>query len=178
LIRRFRSAPSSAIVSRPLCSRSPRAEARFQGVRRFSAGPSVFAALARVASPERITFGTDFSMAPITATTAFDSDLEQFEPGLRSAAYRHNGKRVGFAHGQPVIGVAAIEAAQLLPLKAGASIHHFRPLGNPKREDAVYPTICPTAKTDADDPWYSSSSVSCMVELCLSGFMSRLSTSP
>ena len=38
MIRRFRSAPSSAIVFRPVCSKSPRAKTRFQGVRRFRPG--------------------------------------------------------------------------------------------------------------------------------------------
>jgi predicted TIM-barrel fold metal-dependent hydrolase len=60
----------------------------------LSAGPSVFAALAQVAAPDHVLFGTDFPMAPSTAITAFDSELEQLEPGLRSAVYRHNAERL------------------------------------------------------------------------------------
>ena len=60
----------------------------------LSAGPSVFAALAQVGSPERITFGTDFPMAPINAIAAFNSELEQLAPDLRNAVYRHNAERL------------------------------------------------------------------------------------
>lgn len=60
----------------------------------LSAGPPVFAALAQVASPERITFGSDFPMAPVPAITAFNAELERLEPGLRSAVYRHNAARL------------------------------------------------------------------------------------
>jgi predicted TIM-barrel fold metal-dependent hydrolase len=60
----------------------------------LSAGPAVFAALEQVASPERITFGSDFPMAPVPAISAFNAELERLRPPLRDAVYRHNAARL------------------------------------------------------------------------------------
>ncbi|MFN6981072.1 MAG: amidohydrolase family protein [Brevundimonas sp.] len=58
----------------------------------LAAGPATFAALAQVADPSHILFGTDFPMAPDFGIKAFGVALEALDaPGLsRTAIYRDN----------------------------------------------------------------------------------------
>jgi predicted TIM-barrel fold metal-dependent hydrolase len=62
----------------------------------LSAGASSMAALARVAKPDHILFGTDFPMAPLTAISHFNEVLEGLEvEGFdREAVYRSNAARL------------------------------------------------------------------------------------
>ncbi len=62
----------------------------------LSAGVSSMAALAQIASPDHILFGTDFPMAPLTAITHFGSELERLEiEGFdRARVYRANAARL------------------------------------------------------------------------------------
>jgi len=62
----------------------------------LASGPAVFAALAEVADPARIVFGTDFPMAPDFGIATFARELEALAaPGLSKAAiYRGNAARL------------------------------------------------------------------------------------
>ena len=56
----------------------------------LSAGPSVFAALAQVAAPDNILFGSDFPMAPLFGIAHFNTELERLEPPFKAQVYRRN----------------------------------------------------------------------------------------
>ncbi|WAC48222.1 amidohydrolase family protein [Asticcacaulis sp. SL142] len=62
----------------------------------LAAGPATFAALAKVADPQKITFGTDFPMAPAFGIEGFAKELVAMDiEGLsRAAIYRHNAARL------------------------------------------------------------------------------------
>ncbi len=62
----------------------------------LSAGPSSLAALAQIADPSHVLFGTDFPMAPLTAITAFDDVLERLlgEDFSKPAVYRQNAAKL------------------------------------------------------------------------------------
>ena len=62
----------------------------------LSAGASTLAGLIRIAAPDHILFGTDFPMAPLTAISHFNSELEAFDgDGFdRNGVYRNNAARL------------------------------------------------------------------------------------
>ena len=60
----------------------------------LSSGPSVFAALAEVAAPDHILFGTDFPMAPLTGIQHFNTELERLDAGRRHQIYRDNAAKL------------------------------------------------------------------------------------
>jgi predicted TIM-barrel fold metal-dependent hydrolase len=56
----------------------------------LSSGPSVFAALAQVAAPDHVLFGTDFPMAPLIGIQHFNTELERLDTDSRQRIYRDN----------------------------------------------------------------------------------------
>ena len=61
----------------------------------LASGPATFAALAQVADPARITFGTDFPKAPDFGIKAIQLELDvmNVDGPSRSAIYRENAAR-------------------------------------------------------------------------------------